>query len=68
MSSLIKFGEIPGINEGNWFKGRKEMMSTSFHRKWAVLKGAHVLFHYISVPSINKSNCMLLKQVFVENE
>ena len=35
MSSLIKFGEIPGINEGDWFKGRKEMMSTSFHRKWA---------------------------------
>lgn len=34
MARDIKFGEIPGIVEGQWFKGRQEMMSTSFHRKW----------------------------------
>ena len=30
----IEFGEISGINEGDWFEGRKEMMSSGFHRKW----------------------------------
>ena len=30
----IIFGEIPGIEEGHHFEGRKEMMSSSFHRKW----------------------------------
>jgi integrase len=36
--------------------------------KWAVLKGGVVLFYYTSVPSINKSNYMQQRQVFVENE
>lgn len=35
MARKIIFGEIPGIEEGQWFEGRKEMMSTSFHRNWA---------------------------------
>lgn len=30
----IIFGEINGIDEGQWFEGRKEMMPTSFHRNW----------------------------------
>lgn len=30
----IVFGEIPGIEEGQWFETRKEMMPTSFHRLW----------------------------------
>jgi putative restriction endonuclease len=30
----IIFGEIEGIQEGQWFEGRKEMMPTSFHRNW----------------------------------
>ncbi len=30
----IIFGEIDGIEEGHWFKGRKEMMPSSFHRNW----------------------------------
>lgn len=34
MSRPIIFGEIPGIQEGQWFEGRKEMMPTSFHRYW----------------------------------
>jgi len=34
MGVKIVFGEIPGINEGDWFEGRKEMMSSGFHRKW----------------------------------
>jgi len=34
MSRPIIFGEIPGISEGTAFKGRKEMMPTSFHRNW----------------------------------
>jgi putative restriction endonuclease len=34
VSRPIAFGEIPGIKEGKWFKGRKEMMPTSFHRNW----------------------------------
>jgi putative restriction endonuclease len=34
MSRPIIFGEIPGISEGCWFEGRKEMMPTSFHRSW----------------------------------
>lgn len=34
MARPIVFGEIPGIREGDWFKGRKEMMGTSFHRNW----------------------------------
>jgi putative restriction endonuclease len=34
MSRPIIYGEIPEINEGDWFKTRKEMMSTSFHRRW----------------------------------
>ena len=35
MSRAIIFGEIQGIEEGQWFKGRKEMMLSSFHRNWA---------------------------------
>ncbi len=35
MSNPIFFGEIPGIEEGHWFKDRKEMMPSSFHRNWA---------------------------------
>jgi putative restriction endonuclease len=34
MPRAIIFGEIPGIEEGHWFEGRKEMMPTSFHRSW----------------------------------
>ncbi len=34
MSRQIIFGEIEGIPEGTWFSGRKEMMLSSFHRKW----------------------------------
>jgi putative restriction endonuclease len=34
MSRPIKFGEIRGIEEGHHFEGRKEMMPTSFHRRW----------------------------------
>lgn len=34
MGVEIVFGEIEGINEGDWFEGRKEMMPTGFHRKW----------------------------------
>ena len=34
MTKEIVFGEIEGINEGDWFEGRKEMMSSGFHRKW----------------------------------
>lgn len=34
MGRPIKFGEIPGIEEGTWFAGRREMMPTSFHRNW----------------------------------
>ena len=34
MARNIIFGEIDGIPEGHWFKGRKEMMPTSFHRNW----------------------------------
>jgi len=30
----IIFGEIDSITEGHWFKGRKEMMPSSFHRNW----------------------------------
>lgn len=33
-SRPIIFGEIPGIEEGYHFEGRKEMMPSSFHRKW----------------------------------
>jgi len=35
MARQIIFGEIESINEGHWFEGRKEMMPSSFHRKWA---------------------------------
>jgi putative restriction endonuclease len=35
MGRPIIFGEIPGINEGDWFESRKEMMHNSFHRNWA---------------------------------
>lgn len=35
MPRPIIFGEIPEINEGHWFQGRKEMMPSSFHRNWA---------------------------------
>jgi len=31
----IIFGEIPDIEEGHVFKGRREMMPSSFHRYWA---------------------------------
>jgi putative restriction endonuclease len=34
MTRKIVFGEIPGIEEGSWFEGRKEMMPSSFHRNW----------------------------------
>lgn len=34
MPRPIIFGEIPGIKEGDWFEGRREMMPTSFHRSW----------------------------------
>ncbi|WP_271765969.1 YDG/SRA domain-containing protein [Aquimarina algiphila] len=34
MPRPIIFGEIEGIEEGQWFQGRKEMMPTSFHRSW----------------------------------
>ena len=34
MARPIIFGEIDGIKEGDLFEGRKEMMPTSFHRKW----------------------------------
>lgn len=34
MARDIIFGEINGIEEGYWFKGRKEMMPSSFHRSW----------------------------------
>ena len=34
MPRKIIFGEIIGIQEGQWFEGRKEMMPTSFHRNW----------------------------------
>jgi putative restriction endonuclease len=34
MARPIIFGEIQGIEEGQWFEGRKEMMETSFHRNW----------------------------------
>ncbi|MGB2232718.1 MAG: YDG/SRA domain-containing protein [Flavobacteriaceae bacterium] len=34
MPREIIFGEITGIQEGQWFEGRKEMMPTSFHRNW----------------------------------
>lgn len=32
MPRPIIFGDIEGIEEGHWFKSRKEMMPTSFHR------------------------------------
>lgn len=34
MPRPIVFGEISNIPEGQWFEGRKEMMSSSFHRSW----------------------------------
>ena len=34
MARPIIFGEIPGIEEGKLFLGRKEMMPSSFHRVW----------------------------------
>ena len=34
MARPLMFGEIEGIPEGTHFAGRKEMMATSFHRKW----------------------------------
>lgn len=34
MTRPIKFGDIPGFEEGHWFKDRKEMMPSSFHRSW----------------------------------
>jgi len=34
MPRQIIFGEIEGIQEGQWFEGRKEMMPNSFHRSW----------------------------------
>jgi putative restriction endonuclease len=34
MSRPIIFGEIEGISEGHHFGDRKEMMPSSFHRKW----------------------------------
>lgn len=30
----IILGNIPGIEKGHWFKSRKEMMPSSFHRIW----------------------------------
>ncbi|SEW35226.1 putative restriction endonuclease [Chitinophaga sp. YR573] len=34
MRKPIIFGEILDIGEGHWFKDRKEMMLSSFHRNW----------------------------------
>lgn len=34
MSRPIIFGQIDGIEEGHCFVGRKEMMPSSFHRRW----------------------------------
>lgn len=34
MPREIIFGEITGVQEGQWFEGRKEMMPASFHRNW----------------------------------
>ena len=34
-SRPIIFGDINGVSEGKWFKDRREMMPTSFHRIWA---------------------------------
>lgn len=34
MPRPIIFGEIEGIEENQWFQGRKEMMPSSFHRSW----------------------------------
>lgn len=34
MAREIVFGNIEGIAEGQWFKGRREMMPSSFHRMW----------------------------------
>ena len=34
MGVQIVFVEISGIQEGDWFEGRKEMMSSGFHRQW----------------------------------
>ena len=34
MPRPIIFGEIDGIEEGHLFDDRKQMMPTSFHRKW----------------------------------
>jgi putative restriction endonuclease len=34
MTRPIIFGDIEGIEEGFLFKGRKEMMPSSFHRNW----------------------------------
>ncbi len=34
MARPIIFGDIPGIEEGQLFQGRKEMMPSSFHRVW----------------------------------
>jgi putative restriction endonuclease len=36
MARQIVFGEIPDIDEGHKFENRKEMMSTGFHRNWAM--------------------------------
>lgn len=35
MSRHIEFGNIPHIEEGYFFEGRREMMKNSFHRNWA---------------------------------
>ncbi len=34
MSKPIIFGNVEGIEEGQWFEGRREMMPSSFHRNW----------------------------------
>lgn len=35
MTRAILFGELPNFKEGHWFKDRKDMMPSSFHRNWA---------------------------------
>jgi putative restriction endonuclease len=67
MTKPIIFGEIEGIDEGQWFKDRREMMPTSFHRYWGagidgnrgegccssiVLNGGHVDYFNMGEDSI----------------
>ncbi|GEM_PF-5206609 len=40
MSRVIVFGEIPGLEEGQWFKGKKEMMPSTFQSLMNLLKNS----------------------------